>query len=53
MSMDSPAILSNFFEKQWTQRHPQYLSRLSRALYPTTFLEMAVCIIDQAWGQDN
>ena len=36
MSMTSPAILSNFFEKQWTQNHPQYLSGLSRALYPTT-----------------
>ena len=39
--MASPAILSNFFEKQWTQNHPQYLSGLSRALYPTTFLEIA------------
>ena len=35
-------ILSNFFEKQRTQNHPQYLSRLSRALFPTTFLEIAV-----------
>ena len=42
MSMASPAILPNFFEKQWTQNHPQYLSGLSRALYPTTFLEIAV-----------
>ena len=42
MSMTSPAILSNFFEKQWTQNHPQYLSGLSRALYPATFLEIAV-----------
>ena len=42
MSMASPAILSNFFEKQCTQNHPQYLSELSRALYPTTFLEIAV-----------
>ena len=41
MSMASPAILSNFFEKQWTQNHPQYLSGLSRALYPTTFLKIA------------
>ena len=32
MSMTSPAILSNFFEKQWTQNHPQY---------PTTFFEIA------------
>ena len=42
MSMTSPAILSNFFEKQWTQNHPQYLSGLSRALYPTTVLKIAV-----------
>ena len=40
--MASPAILSNFFEKQWTKNHPQYLSGLSRALYPTTILEIAV-----------
>ena len=39
-SMASLAILSNFFEEQRTQNHPQYLSRLSR----TTFLEIAVCI---------
>ena len=32
-------ILSNFFEEQNTQNHPQYLSGLSRALFPTTFLE--------------
>ena len=42
MSTASPAVLSNFFENQWTQNHPQYLSGLSRALYPTTFLELAV-----------
>ena len=35
----SRAIVSNFFEKQWTQSHPQHLSGLSRALFPTTFLE--------------
>ena len=40
--MASRAILSNFFEEQWTQNHPQYLSGLSRALFPTTFLELAV-----------
>ena len=40
--MASRAILSNFFEEQWTQNHPQYLSGLSRALFPTTFLEIAV-----------
>ena len=43
MSMD---FISNFFEKQWTQHHPQDLSGLSRALYPTTFLEVAVYIIN-------
>ena len=35
-------ILSNFFEKKRTQNHPQCLSGLSRALSPTTFLEIAV-----------
>ena len=35
-------ILSNFFKKQRTQNHPQCLSRLPRALFPTTFLEIAV-----------
>ena len=40
--MASHAILSNFFEEEWTQHHPQYLSGLSRALFPTTFLEIAV-----------
>ena len=42
MSMISPAIFSNCFEKQWSQNPPQYLSGLSRARYPTTFLEIAV-----------
>ena len=40
--MASRVILSNFFEKQWMKTHPQYLSGLSRALFPTTFLEKAV-----------
>ena len=40
--MASRAILSNFFEEQWTQNHLQYLSGLSRALFPTTFLEIAL-----------
>ena len=40
--MASRVILSNFFEKQLIQNHPQYLSGLSRALFPTTFLEIAV-----------
>ena len=35
-------ILSNFFEERRTQNHPQYLLGLSRALFPTTFLEIAV-----------
>ena len=30
------------FEEQLTPNHSQYLSRLSRALFPTTFLEIAV-----------
>ena len=34
-------ILSNFSEEQRTQNHPQCLSGLSRALFPTTFLEVA------------
>ena len=34
-------ILSNFFEQR-TQNHPQCLSWLSRAFFPTTFLEIAV-----------
>ena len=42
MSTASSAILSNFSEKQRTQNHLQYLSGLARALYPTTFLEIAV-----------
>ena len=39
-SQTSCAILSNFFEEQCTQNHPQYLSGLSGALFPTTFLEI-------------
>ena len=35
-------ILSNFFDKKRTQNHPQCDSGLSRALFPTTFLEIAV-----------
>ena len=38
----SPAILLNFFEEQSTQNLPQYLSGLSRALFATTFREIAV-----------
>jgi len=42
MSAASCAILSNLFEEQCTQNHPQYLSGLSRVLFPTTFLEIGV-----------
>ena len=42
MSMASRAIVSSFCEEQRTQSHPQYLSGLSRALFPTTYLEIAV-----------
>ena len=41
-----PRPLLPFFQislkKKWTQNRPQYLSGLSRALYLTTFLEIAV-----------
>ena len=40
--MVSSAIIANFFEEEWAQNHPQYLSGLSRALFAITFLEMAV-----------
>ena len=42
-SVASRVILSNFFEEQWIQNHPQYLSGLPLALFPTTFLKIAVC----------
>ena len=42
MSVASRAILSNFFGEQGRQNHPQYLSGLSCALFPTTFLETAL-----------
>ena len=41
-SQISRHILSNFFEEQSTPNHPQYLWGLSHALFPTTFLEIAV-----------
>ena len=41
-SQTSCIILLNFSEEQCTQNHPKYLSGLSRALFPTTFLEIAV-----------
>ena len=40
--MASHAILSNFLEERWTQNYLQYLSGLSRALFATTFLEIAL-----------
>ena len=40
-SLTSCVFLSNFLEIK-TQNHPQYLSALSSALFPTTFLEIAV-----------
>ena len=46
MSVASRAIFSNFLEEQSARNHPQYLSRLSRALFPTTLLEIAV----YKWG---
>ena len=56
MSMTSPAMLSNFFEKQWTHNHPQYLLGLSRALYPTTFLDVLrsalSCGTRAEWNRD-
>ena len=42
MSEASRTILSNFLEEQCPQSHPQYLSELSRALFSTTFLKIAV-----------
>ena len=49
-----PAILSNFFEKQWTQNHPQYLSGLSRALFPTTMYCVVPfrCVTRAEWNRD-
>ena len=44
MSMASCDILSNFVEELWTQYYPQYLSALSRALFPPAFLEIAVSV---------
>ena len=44
--MASRVIHSNFFEEQRTQKHPQYLSGLSRSLLPTAFLEIAVYCLD-------
>ena len=46
MSVASRAIFPNFFEEQSTRNYPQYLSGLSRALLPTTLLEIAA----YKWG---
>ena len=48
-----PFDLSNFFEEQWTQNHPQYLSGLSSALFPTTFLEIAMWCIERLNSLDT
>ena len=45
MSMAFLVNLLNFFEEQWNQNHAQYLSGLSRALFPTTFLKKAVYLV--------
>ena len=41
-SVASRTILSNFFEEQCIQNHPQYPSGLSAALFPTTVPEIVV-----------
>ena len=46
-SKTSGAILSYFFEEEWAQNHPQSLSGLSPVLFPTTYLEIAVCILSK------
>ena len=48
-------ISSNFFEEQGTQNYPQYLSGLSRALFPTTFLEIPVCknLLGHIWQNEQ
>ena len=52
-SQTSRAILSNFFEEQCPQNHPPNLSGLSRALFPTTFLEIAVYPMVSAMTQGS
>ena len=45
-------ILLNLSDEQWTQNHPQCLTGLSCALFPTTFLEIAVYNnLDLTFGQ--
>ena len=51
--MASRAILSNFFAEQSRQNHRQYLSGLSRALFPTTFLETALYEMEHAWVENK
>ena len=53
MSVASRAIFSNFFEEQSTQNHPQYPSGLSRALFPTTFFEIAVMLSGEVNENDE
>ena len=54
-SMASRAILSNFFEEQRTHTMTQQcFSGLSRALSPTTCLEIAVyCLLEMLLSQDD
>ena len=40
---DTVAVELIFSEEQWTQNHPQYLSRLMREIFPTTFFEIGLC----------
>ena len=51
MSMAPRVILSNFFAELtvFNTTHKQYLSGLARALFPTTFLEIAVYIRPSAF----
>ena len=41
-------FFQNFYEEQWSQSHPQYISGLSRALFPTTVFEIAV-YLNNTW----
>ena len=49
-SMASRVMLSNFFDEQWTQNHPQYLSGLSCDLFSTVFFEIE-CISSRLSSQ--
>ena len=49
-SMASRVMFSNFFDEQWTQNHPQYLSGLSCDLFSTAFFEIE-CISSRLSSQ--